>query len=172
MNIVDCVQSTQKLQGALIECGVYEGGTAYLIQQHNLQNKPFYLVDSFEGLPAPTIDDGDQPLPLKQGDYKGNIEKAIEKLPYENITIIKGTIPNAFKAIQNAEFCFAHLDLDFHDATLESIKFIEPHLVKDGIILIHDAHLYGIKRAISTYFNIKLTDIEPLPDNYWMWQKP
>lgn len=170
MTIQECVLKTQNLQGSLIELGVYIGTTAAEIQRANHRQKPLYLVDSFEGLPAPTAEDSDT-QGLKEGDWKADYEEIMRKFPQPNIHVVKGVIPEVFKLWYAMEFCFAHLDLDFYKATLDSLEFVEPRLVNHGIIMVHDAHLLGVKRAISTYFTVETAQIVVQSDNYWVWRK-
>jgi O-methyltransferase len=75
----------KKIDGALVECGVAEGGTAAMMALANRElgtiTRPKWFFDSFEGLPEPTADDykggkaGYFIQPLSKGTCLGTIEQ-------------------------------------------------------------------------------------------------
>ena len=55
------------IPGALVEAGTFTGGCSAYIPRAQMridknQEKEYWGFDSFEGMPAPTFDDGDQAL--------------------------------------------------------------------------------------------------------------
>ena len=61
--------------------------------------------------------------------------------------------------ISNKKFSFVHFDFDLFKPTVEAIKFIQPRLAPNAIILFDDYNMInqeGVKHAIeSTNFDIK-----------------
>ena len=72
---------------------------------------------------------------------------------YENVKIHKGVFPDSAQSIQEVKFSFVHLDADLYKSTIDSLRFFYPRLISGGIILIHDFHTDGIKKAISEFIS-------------------
>jgi hypothetical protein len=51
----------------------------------------------------------------------------------------------------NSRFSFVHLDADLYKSTLYSLNFFYPRLVDGGLILSHDYHAEGVKRAFHEF---------------------
>ena len=58
--------------------------------------------------------------------------------------------PDSFKGF-NQPISFLHLDVDLYQSTIDSLRYFYPRLVTGGIILIHDFHTDGIKKAINEF---------------------
>ena len=107
----------KEIEGALVECGVAEGGTAAMMALTNRKlgkkTREKWFFDSYEGLPEPTKDDykegrkGKFIRPLEKGSCLGTIEQ-VGELMYDNlgfnkeeVKLIKGwfqdTVPDKKK---------------------------------------------------------------------------
>jgi O-methyltransferase len=147
MLLEEMVKEVAKIDGAVIECGVYNGDSAQVIVDAVAGKKKVFLVDCFDGLPHPRIEDGESIF--KKGDYKGDYEKVKQRfVGNDNVVVIKGMIPEVFKQIENEFFSFVHLDLDLYKPTLEALLFFVKKLQKGGTIMVHDKSQEGIKSAI------------------------
>ena len=60
-------------------------------------------------------------------------------------------IEEDYEDIQETKFSFVHLDVDLYQSTIDCLKYFYPRLVNGGIILIHDFHTDGIKKAIKEF---------------------
>ena len=145
-------QAAENCTGDFIECGVYQGGTASRLVEIIPSDRPFYLLDSFEGLPEVCAKDNHH----KKGDFSNVDIAAITKyfLKYPNITIIKGWIPFTFQPLLRQEFAFCHLDLDLYEGYMATLKFIYPRLQKGGVIVFDDYSAptcKGAKTAVDEF---------------------
>jgi len=147
------VKNTQKIDGSIAEVGSYLGGSAKLICEAK-ENKELYLFDTFEGLPALTK--WDNPKQFQEGYFKSSFEFVKQYLNhYPNVYLYKGLFPATSKPIKDKQFSFVHLDVDLHEATLASIVFFYPRMVKGGIIISHDYDETGVSKAFNDYFSDK-----------------
>lgn len=152
--LANCVKSCTNLEGEIVEVGVFQGGTAEIINSVK-DDKNLYLFDTFKGLcECLPID-----APFVNGNYEGN-EDSVRNLFLSNnkVIIIKGWFPNSAECLNNSKICFCHLDTDTYESTKGCLKFIYPKLVKDAIMLIHDypGNFIGIKNAVNEFFSDKV----------------
>lgn len=149
------------LPGAIIEVGVYKGGTLEAIAKdckgYDLKNE-IIGYDTFSGLPEVTLGTDKR---LKKGDFNNphqeQMQKEFEKRGL-SAKLIKGHFPNSAR---RGQICFAHLDVDTYKSTLLSIYYIVTNLVKGGILVIDDyewPQTPGVKLAIDHF--LKATDTD------------
>ena len=151
--IYSIAKTQEKLNGDMAEVGVYQGGSAKLICEAK-EKRNFYLFDTFEGLPD--VSDIDTHFGEKfweKNQFNNTTENSVKKFldDYENIKIVKGLFPDSARNIQETKFSFVHLDVDLYKSTIDSLRYFYPRLVDGGIILIHDFHTDGIKKAIKEF---------------------
>ena len=119
-------------EGCFVEIGVYKGGTGY--QLANLaeeQNRKIFLYDTFEGIPYTSDMDYHQVGDFNDTDYE-TVKNAI---PYA--TVVKGLFPES--AIEMPPIAFLHLDCDQYKSVIDSVNYLLPKMVKNGIIWFDDA---------------------------------
>lgn len=153
----------QNLDGDIIECGVYKGGTALFITKFRLHSKylnfkdsTFHLFDTFEGLP-----EANSKLDVYT---KGVVPYDYEKVKtlfrrYLHVKIHKGLIPDIFKTVDIPKIAWAHVDVDLYKSVLDSLTFIYPRLVKGGYIVFDDygfPSCPGARAAVDHFFVDKL----------------
>jgi hypothetical protein len=143
-----------EVPGDTAECGAYQGASSLLICQRNAgQKKKHHVFDSFEGLSAPSAEDGSY---WKKGDLTINEQIIKNRLkPYRSVVFHKGWIPDTFHRVQNETFCFVHIDVDLYLPTLDSLVFFYPKMNAGGIILCDDygfSTCPGAKKAMDTFF--------------------
>jgi O-methyltransferase len=140
------------LPGDTAEAGVYVGASSWFVCEYfRASGKSHYAFDSFAGLSAPGAADGAY---WQHGDLASVEEIARARLEPFDAVICKGWIPDSFQDVQVSQLCFAHIDVDLYEPTLESIKFFYPRVVSGGIILCDDygfATCPGARRAIDEY---------------------
>jgi O-methyltransferase len=150
-------------EGDVIECGVYKGGTAALmascLKELNYKKK-LYLFDTFEGMPETNSAKDFH----TKGDFSDtSLESVMEFVGFpEIVSYRKGFLPATFKGLENASFCFAHVDVDIYRSILDALEFIWPRLVNGGIIVFDDYGFPtcpGAREAVDEYFK----DTESVP---------
>lgn len=139
------------LNGEYWECGVYKGGSAYLVAEAIAPSKPtvFRLFDTFIGLPTPCEFDTHE-----TGEFAASLVEAAEFLPFDFIKYHMGRIPDSFIGLEDSKIAFCHLDLDLYWSTRHAIEFVWPRLMKGGSIVIDDYEWEGdigcpgVKKAV------------------------
>lgn len=124
--------------GVVIECGVYEGVTSYLMRQYHSRKQ--YAFDTFDGMPY----DGTK-QELEGGFRKGYLaptkqrDGIIKRLSNAGIDVRVGLIENTLMdAICGQYVAFAWIDLDLEKPTRFTVESILPRLEDGAIIGFHD----------------------------------
>ena len=118
--------------GCIVEVGVWKGGTAWhLSKLAEEQNREIYLYDTFEGIPYKSEFDYHNVGDFGDTDFE-TVKNAI---PYA--TVVKGLFPDS--AIPMPPVAFLHVDVDQYQAALDTVRYMEPFMVKGGIIWFDDA---------------------------------
>lgn len=160
------------IEGALVECGVWAGGSiglaAFLSQQKG-ELRDVALFDTFEGMTAPSaIDsleahDGYKSTLLDNGtsswcavnllEVKSNL--ASTGIALDRFSFIVGDVSATLMEESNipAKIAFLRLDTDWYQSTYDELTHLYPRLVKGGIIIIDDfGDWEGARSAVTQYF--------------------
>jgi O-methyltransferase len=151
--------------GDLVECGVYNAASAYLMCQFaRLQDRHVYLFDSCQGLSEPTTADGSYwvkgALSMAENVIHHNLEE------FRCYTLLKGWIPERFPEVGDRRFCFVHIDVDLYQPTLDSLEFFYGRLNTRGVMLFDDYGFCtcpGARRAIDEFFEDKPENVVLVP---------
>jgi O-methyltransferase len=151
--IYSIARTQEGLEGDMAEIGVYQGGSAKLICEAK-KKRNLFLFDTFEGLPdVSDVDTHFGKKFWKKNQFNNTSEQQIRIFlkDYDNVKIVKGVFPNSAEPIENAKFSFVHLDVDLYKSTIDCLRYFFPRMINGGIILIHDFHTDGIKKAIKEF---------------------
>ena len=151
--IYSIARTQEGLEGDMAEIGVYQGGSAKLICEAK-KKRNLFLFDTFEGLPdVSDVDTHFGKKFWKKNQFNNTNEQQIRIFlkDYDNVKIVKGVFPNSAEPIENAKFSFVHLDVDLYKSTVDCLRYFFPRMINGGIILIHDFHTDGIKKAIKEF---------------------
>ena len=159
-------RAQSRLDGAMAEVGVYEGGTARMICEAK-GDRALYLFDTFEGLPEPTESEKQV---HREHQYTTSFERVKKFLePYSNVHMYKGYFPATAGPIENLKFSFANFDVDLYQSTLDCLNFFYPRMLPGGIMLSHDySVLAGVRQAFAEFLEGKPEDIIELPTTQCM----
>jgi O-methyltransferase len=151
-------QSQVSVKGDYVELGIFHGDSAALICEAK-GNKVLHCIDTFEGLPEVQKIDS---RVYNKGMYRASVEQVTKRLSkFRNVKIYKGLFSEKSFLIKDKVFSFVHLDCDIYESMKQAIDFFSPRLNDMGVILIHDYHMDGIKRAVyecrRNYPNMVLT---------------
>jgi O-methyltransferase len=170
-DVVDLVESNN-IAGALVECGVAEGGTAAMLALanknlgNNIRNKWFF--DSYEGLPEPTREDyelgktGHFIRPLPKGSCLGTIEQVSElmftklKFTKNEVNLIKGWFQDTVPVIKNkiGPIAILRLDGDWYESTKVPLENFYDQITEGGYIIIDDyLTCFGSRKAVDEYLS-------------------
>lgn len=136
------VQQAVKVQGDIIEIGVWRGGTGTLIASRlmNLDStRRMYLCDTFSGI----VKAGRSDNLYSGGEHKDTtvemVESLSEKLRLANVQVLKGVFPEETgKVVENRTFCFCHIDVDVHDSARSVFDWVWTRLENGGIVVFDD----------------------------------
>ncbi|MGH7233909.1 MAG: TylF/MycF/NovP-related O-methyltransferase [Candidatus Saccharimonadales bacterium] len=157
------------IDGAIVEFGCYSGTTSLFIRR--LLNsygvdREFHVYDSFEGLPAKTIEDASVAgSEFKAGELKASKHEIIRNFKKSGLRppiIHKGWFSELGAKDLPSEIVFGFIDGDFYRSVNDSLKSVWPRLVKGGAVVVDDymrPQLPGATRAVDEFFldiNIKV----------------
>lgn len=160
----------RRIPGALVECGVAEGGTAAMMAlstRHLSEGtRRKWLFDSFEGLPDPTDMDyeggklGEFIRPLPKGACLGTIEQVSEllfeklRVPREEVSLVKGWFQDTVPAMKEdiGPISVLRLDGDWYESTKIPLNHLYDQVTPGGFIIIDDyATCHGSRRAVEEF---------------------
>ncbi|MFA5834007.1 MAG: TylF/MycF/NovP-related O-methyltransferase [Bacteroidota bacterium] len=163
-----------KLEGDIVECGVWRGGSIMCALQSlvlfNDKYRDIYLYDTFEGMSLPSEKDVDlngipanhllakrkkSPediiwafAPLEE--VKKNISQT--SYPIERIHFVKGKVEETIPVTLPEKISMLRLDTDWYDSTYHELVHLFPRLIKGGVLIIDDyGHWKGAKEAVDQY---------------------
>lgn len=134
--------------GALVEVGVYRGGSAEsLAQVANEQGRALYLFDTFTGIPHqdPTRDFH------KVGDF-GDTSLEMVQACLPNAICIAGVFPDTLPD-ELTGVAVAHIDCDQYESVRASAAALAPRMVRGGTMVFDDYDvLDGARQAVDELF--------------------
>ncbi|MBX6311605.1 MAG: class I SAM-dependent methyltransferase [Isosphaeraceae bacterium] len=154
--LAQTLRQALRLEGDIVECGVFRGGTALLealIIAEQGGPRALHLFDSFAGMPEMTegIDR------FKPGDFSSTSAEAVAALlgPYPFVQMHVGFIPETFRGLELGRVAWAHIDVDIYQAVRDCIEFLYPRLAPGGFLIFDDygfPSCPGARRAVDEAF--------------------
>ncbi len=172
INAVDYVVAN-KIEGDIVECGVWRGGSsmtaALRLLQNNDKQRHLYLYDTFEGMSEPTENDvhfdGSEAQNLLDNadkiqdqiwcystldEVKNNMAKT--NYPANKITYVQGKVEDTIPSTLPNKIAILRLDTDWYESTKHEMVHLFPLLSKGGVLIIDDyGHWQGARKAIDEY---------------------
>ena len=134
--------------GSMVEIGMYRGGSAG-IMCHLKGDKKFYGFDTFEGLPSLGKEDEKW---FRENQYSARQDAVATYLAkFTGVTLTKGRFPESGSILNGERLSFVNLDVDLYKGMIDSLNFLWEKMNDRGLILIHDTHLGGVKKAIAEF---------------------
>lgn len=143
----------QNNTAAIIEIGVWRGGTAALLAKANNNKSAVYLCDTFEGVAKA----GEKDNQYKGGEHADTsietVEKLMSQLDISGYHILKGIFPdvNADK-VEDQKFKICHIDVDVYDSAKDIFNWVWNKMIIGGVVVFDD---YGFAACagITTLVN-------------------
>jgi len=148
----------QNVKGNVAELGVFRGDFAKLINV-KFNDRKLYLFDTFESFNKEEFQQE-----LGKGRCSKDFYDEFKNTCAENVVAImeypeqcilkKGLFPATSEGLENEEYAFVSIDVDFEKSILEGLRYFYPRLNKGGAIFIHDFNnmfLEGVKDAVYLY---------------------
>jgi len=167
------------INGDLVECGVWKGGSCMLIARTLLElgisDRRIFLYDTFEGMTEPGGNDfiawngrsvqekwEEDRLGLKNNftswavdleSVKNNILST--NYPEENLVFIQGPVEQTLPRLRPEEVSLLRLDTDWYESTRVELELLYPRLSVGGVLILDDyGHFTGAKMAVDEYFAV------------------
>jgi O-methyltransferase len=145
-----------RLDGDVVECGVFRGGTALLEAvtiAKQVGSRPLHLFDSFAGMPAMT----DGVDCFNPGDFAATSAGSVASrlAPYPFVRFHVGFLPGTFPGAGVGRVAWAHVDVDLYRSVRDCIEFLYPRLVPGGFLVFDDygfPSCPGARRAVDEAF--------------------
>jgi hypothetical protein len=163
--------SAGAIPGAIVECGVWKGGSMAAIARTLLQlqdvKRDLYLFDTFKGMPEPTAKDIDYSGKhaaevLKEDSGSRCADAPLERVkevlygtgyPRERIHFVRGKVEDTIPASAPDSISLLRLDTDWYTSTKHELVHLFPRLAQAGVIIIDDyGHWRGSREACDEYF--------------------
>ncbi len=153
--------------GDIVECGVCNGGSAAILAAPLTQTpgRLLWLYDTFAGLPAPGPLDGRE-APRYAGDLRGSREAVGQVIgrvgfPLSRAVFREGNFQETFQQPLPEAVALLHIDADWYEGVLSSLRTLYPRVPPGGIIVLDDfGHWEGARRAFYDF--CKSEGIAPL----------
>jgi O-methyltransferase len=155
---------SKNLKGAIVECGVLDGGTAALMAYATKQSRrEIHLFDSWSGLPSTTEKDGEASK-VWANDVVGSpkrVNAVMKRLNIDSGRIVfhKGWFDQTFPEVEIDRISLLHIDADFYESVKLSLETWAPHVIPGGYIQIDDYSAFvGCRKAVDEFLanNLKL----------------
>ncbi|MDP4283473.1 MAG: TylF/MycF/NovP-related O-methyltransferase [Bacteroidota bacterium] len=172
-----------QIQGDIVECGVWKGGSMMLIAKRLMQLKDsdrnLFLFDTFEGMSAPDERDfspidnlAAQDLLNKENRLDGNnvwcyssldeVKSNLKKTNYPEgkLFYFKGKVEETLPEPMVGQIALLRLDTDWYESTRHELEVLYDKIVTGGILIIDDyGHWSGSKKAVDEFIekrNLKI----------------
>ena len=184
-SIVLLADHVLNLNGDVVECGVWAGGTCILLH-YLFPRKTLYVVDSFKGCQDPLSGKfsheytGDEhflglyhyEIDLVKENFRqcGIEENPIGSGEFKNIKFIEGWVKDTLHPIVNPikDIALLRIDVDSYSATKEVLYYCFDKVVTSGVIIFDDMGLTEANAAIKSFFKEK--GLEPELYNPINWE--
>jgi len=137
------VKQAAKLEsGAILEVGVWRGGTGVLIAKaarlSGLQ-VPVYLCDTFSGV----VKAGKHDTYYKGGEHadaaEDDVRCLIQSLSLPHVCLLRGVFPDeTASSLDGQSFRFCHIDVDVYQSAHDILNWLWPRLVLGGMVVYDD----------------------------------
>jgi hypothetical protein len=162
------------IPGALIECGVWMGGTMMMVASTlvalGTTDRMLYLYDTYAGHPRPDPDlDRDLYDHPAVADWERETEHgsrlwadvsidivrsniASTSYPMDRVVFVEGKVENTLLGTRPDQIALLRLDVDWYAPTIACMVHLYPRLCDHGVLIIDDyGHYKGCRQAVDEY---------------------
>jgi len=169
MNLFEIANSAP--EGDYVELGTHWGLMAKVIWRLMDPSRTLYCFDTFEGFDEKDIKKEKEIYDnnWKVGNFMPTSPEMVAEyigngLPPENLTLVKGWIPESFEPYKELKWRFVHIDMDLYQPIKYGLELTWPRLVPGGVLVVHDYGCLGFpgaKVAVDEFF--APLGLRPLP---------
>jgi hypothetical protein len=151
----------RNIPGDIVECGVAQGGSSALLAlwlRRLNSDKKIYAFDTFEGLPAPNLNDPDYSRAEKwTGKCRGDladVSSLFDSLGVlDRAVFVKGKFEDTLAGSNVSAISLLHMDADWYDSTLQILENLWDRVSPGGIVQIDDYGTWqGCRKAVDEFF--------------------
>jgi O-methyltransferase len=166
-----------EIPGAFVESGVWKGGSsmaaAYTLAKLDVDDRDFFMYDTYEGIPAPGAEDA-----LIGGDHESlkawwdeenkdpdaapwldapvetvRANMALTGYDIDRVHLIPGLVEETIPATAPEQVAFLRLDTDYYSSTKVELEHLFPRLSPGGVLIVDDyGYTEGARKAVDEYF--------------------
>ena len=166
----------REIPGAIVECGVWRGGSMMLVAQ-TLQleqsTRQLYLFDTFNGMSAPTDADTDYRGRSAQAlldherpamvtshvwavagidDVRRNM--ATTGYPASEYHLVQGLVEQTIPTNAPEQIALLRLDTDWYESTAHELEHLYHRVVPGGVVIIDDyGYWSGARKAVDEFLD-------------------
>lgn len=164
-----------RIEGALVECGVWRGGAvmagALTLRQLGASDREFWLYDTFAGMTRPGAEDvarsgsGDPEALFERSrtgedssewcyasleDVRANLARV--DYPAERFVLVPGKVEDTLPGRRPERIAILRLDTDWYESTRHEMEHLMPLLVPRGVLIVDDYHRWaGNAKAVDEW---------------------
>jgi O-methyltransferase len=164
--------ATRPVEGAVVECGVWRGGSmmavALTLLRLGVTHRDLYLFDTFSGMTEPGDEDvkhtGERAADVLAGASRESHDWAVAPIdqvreavlgvgyPEDRIHFVQGRVEDTVPANAPAEIALLRLDTDWYSSTKHELVHLYPRLARGGVLIVDDyAYWQGARQAVDEY---------------------
>ena len=170
---------SNNIGGDFVECGTWRGGLAALMLHHIVNNnldRKLYIYDTFEGMPAPGLQDDPRALEkynqTRDGDFSDwcRADMATVKNTLRQVTpdvdqyclLIPGMVEDTlddYSANSAPSIALCRVDTDWYDSTKKEFEVLYPKITPGGYMIVDDySDWSGCRLAVDEYMDTQAPD--------------
>lgn len=143
------VMETAKIEGAILEVGVWRGGTGSLMAKRSMlsgNTESVYLCDTFQGV----VKAGREDTMYRGGEHadtsRNVVESLLRNLNVNNARILQGIFPEdtGGQIDPSIRFRLCHIDVDVYRSAQDVVNWIWDRMPAGGVIVYDD---YGFREC-------------------------
>lgn len=155
----DLARHSANVDGAILEVGVWRGGTGCLMALAAPQ-KTVYLADTFEGV----VKVGDKDTRYVGGEHADTSEELVRslltRLGATNARTLKGIFPDQTAHAVQGPVSLLHVDVDVYQSARDVVTWTLPRIPVGGVIVFDDYGFSGCEGVTRVVHELR----EQLPD--------
>ncbi len=138
----DLVAELRDVPGAVVEVGVWRGGTGALMAARAAQlgiDDPVYLCDTWEGV----VKTGAIDTYYRDGKHdnasRAIVEQLLDELGLDNVVCLQGIFPDETgEGVVDEQVRLCHIDVDVYQSAKDVLEWVWPRLSVNGVVVFDD----------------------------------
>jgi O-methyltransferase len=138
----DLVDQVSHVKGAIVEVGVWRGGTGAIMARRAEQlqiKEPVYLCDTWEGVVKTGAEDPYYHDGKHDDTSEGVVRKLIGEQGLTNVKLLKGIFPDdTGDQVVEKKLRLVHIDVDIYQSGADVLDWAWPRLSDEGVVVFDD----------------------------------